>query len=46
MKNPFAWFGAVVIVMALLGSLSPFDFKLCFGPKGYCNKAAPTPGEA
>ena len=36
-KSVLAWLGAALIIMAVLGALGPFDFKVCFGPKDYCN---------
>ena len=38
MKNPLAWIGAVVIAMGVIGATGLADFKLCFGPVGYCNQ--------
>lgn len=39
MKSVLAWLGAVLVIMAVLGALGPFEFKVCFGPKGYCTSA-------
>lgn len=37
MKNLITWFGAIVFAMVVIGALGLADFKLCFGPVGYCN---------
>lgn len=38
MKNPITWIGAFVVVIAVIGATGLADFKLCFGPVGYCNQ--------
>lgn len=37
MKSVLAWIGLTLVFMAVLGALGPFDFKVCFGPRGYCS---------
>ncbi|MDX9971929.1 MAG: hypothetical protein RBU21_02955 [FCB group bacterium] len=37
MKNPLAWIGGLVVAMGVIGALDLADFRLCFGPVGYCN---------
>lgn len=43
MRRFFTALGVITFAFAVLGAIGPFDFRLCFGPKGYCNKAPPLP---